>query len=79
MHVHMYFLFFVYTVPSDGMLMPGEHGKVRITLLRKMVLIPGQAFTIRENGATVATGMITERKSPLDVPKNKLSKIVVTC
>ncbi|XP_036330990.1 elongation factor Tu isoform X1 [Rhagoletis pomonella] len=66
-------------VPSDGMLMPGEHGKVRITLLRKMVLIPGQAFTIRENGATVATGMITARKSSLDIPKNKLSKIVVTC
>ncbi|XP_054740861.1 elongation factor Tu [Anastrepha obliqua] len=66
-------------VPSDGMLMPGEHGKVRITLLRKMVLIPGQAFTIRENGATVATGMITERKPSLDIPKNKLSKIVVTC
>ncbi|XP_067634432.1 elongation factor Tu [Eurosta solidaginis] len=66
-------------IPSDGMLMPGEHAKVRITLLRKMVLIPGQAFTIRENGATVATGMITERKPALDIPKNKLSKIVVTC
>ncbi|CAD7013636.1 uncharacterized protein LOC101459148 [Ceratitis capitata] len=66
-------------IPAEGMLMPGEHGKVRITLLRKMVLIPGQAFTIRENGATVATGMITERKPSLDVPKNKLSKIVVNC
>nr|XP_014092270.1 elongation factor Tu [Bactrocera oleae] len=66
-------------IPSDGMLMPGEHGKVRVTLLRKMVLIPGQAFTIRENGSTVATGMITERKLSLDIPKNKLSKIVVTC
>lgn len=70
---------FFFSVPAEGMLMPGEHGKVRITLLRKMVLIPGQAFTIRENGATVATGMITERKPSLDVPKNKLSKIVVNC
>ncbi|EDW35041.1 GL20115 [Drosophila persimilis] len=65
-------------VPSEAMLMPGEHGQVRVTLLRKMVMTSGQAFTIRENGATVATGMITQRLPSLDLPKNKLSKAVVT-
>lgn len=57
--------------------MPGEHANVRITLLRKMVMTTGQAFTIRENGATVATGMILERKPSIDLPKNKLSKAIV--
>ncbi|KAH8254730.1 hypothetical protein KR032_011998 [Drosophila birchii] len=66
-------------VPSEAMLMPGEHSKVRVTLLRKMVMTPGQAFTIRENGATVATGMINKRFSSLDLPKNKLSKALVDC
>ncbi|EDW73832.1 uncharacterized protein Dwil_GK19666 [Drosophila willistoni] len=66
-------------VPSEAMLMPGEHGQVRVTLLRKMVMTPGQAFTIRENGATVATGMITQRLPSLDLPKNKLSKASVVC
>lgn len=59
--------------------MPGEHGQVRVTLLRKMVMTPGQPFTIRENGATVATGMITNRLPSLDLPKNKLSKAPVIC
>lgn len=59
--------------------MPGEHGQVRVTLLRKMVMTAGQAFTIRENGATVATGMITQRLPSLDLPKNKLSKVLVDC
>ncbi|KAH8284497.1 hypothetical protein KR018_000864 [Drosophila ironensis] len=66
-------------VPGEAMLMPGEHGEVRVTLMRKMVMTPGQAFTIRENGATVATGMITERLPSLDLPKNKLSKVLVNC
>jgi len=61
------------------MLMPGEHGQVRVTLLRKMVMTPGQAFTISENGMTVATGMITQRLPSLDLPKNKLSKAPVEC
>ncbi|XP_064542709.1 elongation factor Tu [Drosophila montana] len=66
-------------VPNESMLMPGEHGQVRVTLLRKMVMTPGQAFTIRENGATVATGMINRRLPSLDLPKNKLSKAPVIC
>ncbi|XP_023292551.2 elongation factor Tu isoform X2 [Lucilia cuprina] len=64
-------------IPANSMLMPGEHANVRITLLRKMVMTNGQAFTIRENGATVATGMILERKPSIDLPKNKLSKAIV--
>ncbi|KAL7735922.1 hypothetical protein ACLKA6_002367 [Drosophila palustris] len=66
-------------VPNESMLMPGEHGQVRVTLMRKMVMTPGQAFTIRENGMTVATGMITQRLPSLDLPKNKLSKALVEC
>lgn len=61
------------------MIMPGEHSKVRLTLLRKMVMTPGQPFTIRENGMTVATGIISERLPSLDLPKNKLSKAMVDC
>lgn len=59
--------------------MPGEHSKVRVTLLRKMVMAPGQAFTIRENGSTVGTGLISKRLPSLDLPKNKLSKALVDC
>lgn len=43
-----------------NMIMPGEHGAVTLTLLNSMVMINGQAFTIRENNVTVATGIITE-------------------
>lgn len=57
------------------MLMPGEHGEVRITLLNKMIMDIGQAFTIRENGKTVATGIISEILPCVNVPHNNLSKI----
>lgn len=63
--------------PSTGMLMPGEHGKVLITLFRKMVMTTGQAFTIRENGMTVATGIVTEKKSSIHLPQNKLANIIL--
>lgn len=43
-----------------GMLMPGEHGTVKITLLWKMVMSQGQQFTVRENNITVATGIIAD-------------------
>lgn len=57
------------------MLMPGEHGDVQITLLNKMIMDIGQPFTIRENGKTVATGIISEILPNVDVTKNNLSKI----
>lgn len=64
--------------PNDAMLMPGDHSQlVRITLFRKMVMSNGQPFTIRENGCTVATGIITARQQPVDLPLNKLSKLVL--
>lgn len=66
-------------VGTDAMmLMPGEHGGIRLTLLKKMVMSVGQPFTIRENGATVATGIITETLPSVDLPLNKLSKLVIS-
>ncbi|KAF2903086.1 hypothetical protein ILUMI_03102 [Ignelater luminosus] len=58
------------------MLMPGEHGKVYITLLWKMVMIAGQPFTIRENNNTVATGIIVETLPEVQV-KTNLAKLIV--
>jgi elongation factor Tu len=57
--------------------MPGDHGNIRLTLFRKMLMTPGQSFTIRENGITVATGIVTERLKPVNLPLGKLSKLVV--
>jgi elongation factor Tu len=63
---------------NGGMLMPGEHGSnVRITLFKNMVMSSGQPFTIREQGTTVATGVITKRHDPVNLPLNKLSKLVL--
>lgn len=64
--------------PTLSMIMPGEHSDVYITLLNKMVLDIGQPFTIRENGKTVATGIITGLLSNVQVSKNNLSKITVS-
>lgn len=62
---------------QNNMIMPGEHGQVRITLFKKMVMTTGQQFTIRENGATVATGIITEPLESICLTFNKLSKAEV--
>ena len=65
-------------LPENLMLMPGDHAqKLRITTLWKMVMSLGQPFTIRENGCTVATGIITARHPTVELPSNKLSKLVV--
>lgn len=64
--------------PSLSMIMPGEHSDVEITLLNKMVMDIGQPFTIRENGKTVATGIITNTLSNVHVSKNNLTKITVS-
>ncbi|KAH1007317.1 elongation factor Tu [Dendroctonus ponderosae] len=47
-------------IDNDAMIIPGEHGNIKLTLLWKMVMSKGQQFTIRENNVTVATGIITE-------------------
>jgi elongation factor Tu len=65
-------------MPNSQFLMPGDHAQfIRITTFRKMVMSSGQPFTIRENGCTVATGVITKRYEPVDLPLNKLSKLVL--
>ena len=65
-------------MPSGQFLMPGDHAQsVRITTFRKMVMSNGQPFTIRENGCTVATGVVTKRHDPVDLPLNKLSKLML--
>ncbi|VVC24779.1 Translation protein, beta-barrel domain,Translation elongation factor EFTu/EF1A, C- [Cinara cedri] len=61
-----------------SMIMPGEHGDIQITLLNKMIMSIGQPFTIRENGKTVATGLITDILPNINVPKNNLSKIEIS-
>lgn len=64
--------------PNNGMLMPGDHSSdLRITLFRKMVMSVGQPFTIREQGITVATGVITKKLNPVNLPLNKLIKLEV--
>ncbi|XP_055603284.1 elongation factor Tu [Uranotaenia lowii] len=60
---------------GQEMLMPGDHGSIRLTLLRQMVMSSGQSFTIRENGMTVATGLITKVLNPVDLPQKKLIKL----
>lgn len=62
---------------ADRFLMPGEHGDVRLTLHRKMVMTPGQQFTIRENNKTVATGIITKQLPSVNIPMNKLIKVQI--
>ncbi|RVE43722.1 hypothetical protein evm_011637 [Chilo suppressalis] len=63
--------------PSMHMMMPGDHGEVYLTLLEAMVMTQGQPFTIRENNVTVATGIVTETLSSIEVPKGKLGKVVM--
>lgn len=57
------------------MVMPGEHAEVTLTLLNKMIMDIGQPFTVRENGRTVATGIISEILSNVNVSRNNLSKV----
>lgn len=57
--------------------MPGEHAEVTITLLNKMIMGIGQPFTLRENGRTVATGIISEILLNVNVSKNNLSKVQI--
>ncbi|KAH6939781.1 hypothetical protein HPB50_021603 [Hyalomma asiaticum] len=46
-------------VTGDSMLMPGDFAEVELTLPKKMLMVPGQSFTIREEKQTVATGIIS--------------------
>jgi elongation factor Tu len=64
-------------LPGTNMIMPGDHAPIRLTLLRKMVMCNGQAFTIRENNITVATGIITNQLPSLEIVRCNLSKVEV--
>jgi elongation factor Tu len=58
------------------MLLPGESGKVKISMLKKMPLFIGQRFTLRENKITVASGIITKLNDAIPLqPKQKLIKL----
>ncbi|XP_046620689.1 elongation factor Tu-like [Neodiprion virginianus] len=61
----------------DGteLLMPGEHAEARLTLMRKMPFLEGQAFTIRENKCTVITGIVTKQLDSIPVINRKLKKV----
>ncbi|KAK5648930.1 hypothetical protein RI129_003822 [Pyrocoelia pectoralis] len=61
---------------SVEMVMPGEHIDGYITLMWKMVMLNGQAFTIRENNVTVATGIITQTLPEIHIQTN-LAKLIV--
>ncbi|GAB6018993.1 hypothetical protein CHUAL_000628 [Chamberlinius hualienensis] len=50
----------IHIMPPQEMLMPGEHGKVKFIFLKKMGVIEGQQFTIREGNRTTGTGMFTK-------------------
>lgn len=58
------------------MIMPGDHAEVYLTFLKKMVVLDGDAFTMREHNVTVATGIITKRLESLSLPKSNLGKLV---
>jgi len=49
-------------IASEGkeMVMPGEDAKLELMMIKKMVLPPGSRFTLRNQGVTVGTGVITD-------------------
>ncbi|XP_012284289.1 uncharacterized protein LOC105701794 isoform X2 [Orussus abietinus] len=63
--------------PNVTMLMPGEHTKTRLSLLKKMPLMEGQSFTIRENRCTVATGIVTKVFPSILIDKRKMNKVII--
>lgn len=64
-------------VGGQEMMMPGDHGAIRLTIFKKMVMNLSQPFTVREQGMTVATGIITKVLPPVNLPLNKLSKLEI--
>ncbi|XP_054159395.1 elongation factor Tu-like [Oppia nitens] len=55
---------------SGGILMPGDHGKVHMTLQYGMFMNIGQSFTLREHQHTIASGIITGFLDSIPVPDN---------
>ncbi|XP_043274347.1 elongation factor Tu-like [Venturia canescens] len=63
--------------PGTNMLMPGEHATTRLTLIRRMPVLVGQSFTVRDMKRTVATGIITKILPSLTVDKQRMNLVVV--
>ncbi|KAK3911021.1 Elongation factor Tu, mitochondrial [Frankliniella fusca] len=59
---------------EEDMIMPGESCAVTVTLLKEMVILPGQAFSVREGMKTVASGIIHESCAAVFIPDRKLFK-----
>lgn len=65
-------------LPNESdILMPGDHATVYLTLLKRMVIEPGQTFTIRENNVCVATGIIIDIMGTVALPKDSLSRLEI--
>ncbi|KAK0173355.1 hypothetical protein PV328_006568 [Microctonus aethiopoides] len=62
---------------DSGMLMPGEQCKTKLSLVRRMPMVIGQSFTIREGRNTIATGIVTKILKPLLINKRKLNELIV--
>lgn len=62
-------------VPSSagGLIMPGDHGLVHITLAKSMVMLEGQKFTIRHSGnCTMMSGVISKPLESIASPRDFL-------
>ncbi|CAG2170359.1 unnamed protein product [Oppiella nova] len=55
---------------EGGILMPGDHAKIHLTLQYGMHMNIGQSFTIRESSKTIASGVISGYLPNIAVPKN---------
>ncbi|KAI1296898.1 Elongation factor Tu, mitochondrial [Halotydeus destructor] len=59
-------------IPNDpsgdpGMLLPGDHGVVHLTMFKEMYMKEGQKFTIREGNKNVASGLMMKRMPSLQI------------
>lgn len=66
-----------FSVGGKDFLMPGEHANARLTTFKPMIVSAGQRFSIREGKTTVLTGIVTKEHPIIEIPKNKLSEIVI--
>ncbi|KAG0411052.1 hypothetical protein HPB47_011836 [Ixodes persulcatus] len=62
-------------VVGGGMLMPGDYADVELTLPKKMILMPGQSFSIREEKRTVATGVVSEILPSIVITTTQVGKV----
>ncbi|XP_034246225.1 elongation factor Tu-like [Thrips palmi] len=58
---------------EEEMVMPGESSPAVITLLKQMVILPGQKFSVRDGMHTVASGVINSANECVFLPNKLLS------